>query len=1545
VIFSSRSSVFTACALVLSSIAVLPVSAQAASTTEYVVVNRDGSVEVQRLTSSQADNVAADASVRVVEPHTQLSINDTTTYVVNGLNQVNAAQQGDVIPGRYIVSFSSTAASAVAASNMPSNVVATFNNAMHGFVADLSASELAAIKANPNVLAVEPDTTMSVDASQSNATWGLDRIDQRSLPRDGSYTYSNTGRGVTAYVIDTGVYAPHSEYAGRVQSGFTSITDGKGTEDCHGHGTHVSGTIAGTTYGVAKEAQIVPVRVLGCTGSGSTSGVIAGIDWAISHHTAGVPAVANMSLGGGLSSALNSAVDRAVADGITVVVAAGNSNLDACTASPASAASALTVGASSSNDARASFSNWGSCLDIFAPGVGITSSMIGGTAATASWSGTSMASPHVAGIAALYLQLYPSAAPANVAGAIINAATPSAITDSGTGSPNRLAFMGSFTAAPVSTPSSPAAVTATAGNATVRLAWSAPVSNGGANITDYLVQYAPSNSTTTWTTFNDGVSTTLNATVSGLANGTAYSFRVAAINAIGTGAFTSPIISTPIAGAAPSAPQSLYATAGRETVSLTWNAPSSAGSAVITDYAVEYSANGGATWVRFVDAVTPTRGAVISGLTGGTNYQFRVSALNIYGVSAPSNLASATPTAFGPPSVVRSVTSSTRLLGAYVSWATPLDAGGGTISSYVVDYSTNNGQSFTGSVRMGASTRSLTLTALVGGVSHMIRVRAANEYGSSVDAITYVTPTAPTVPSEPRSLYGNVNYNAVSLYWSASLNNGGAAITNYAVEASSDNGATFARLATLSASLRSYAATNLAGGTPHIFRVVAINSVGASAPSAAVTLTPLAYTVPSAVRSASGFVSGTNAYLSWAVPLNYGGLSITGYQVFRSVDNGATWVNVANTSASIRTSTVTGLVGGVTTMFRVTATNAIGASAPSNVVSLTAALTGLATPPSAISATVNNTSVTVSWSGARSATPITDYIVEFSTNSGSSWSVYNDGVSTATSATLTNLQPNVPVAIRVRAKNSIGISAPSASITVTPRAAATAPGEPVNVSAIAGDANALIRWNAPTSNGGASILGYTATSSPAGASCTSSATNTSTPIATSCIVSGLTNGVEYTFTVTARNSVGTSPASLASNPVTPVAVTLPSEIAKSWGLDRADQRALPLDGQITRTGSGSGVNVYVVDTGVLPSHAEFGNRVVGGYSAINDGRGTADCHGHGSHVAGTVAGATYGFATAATIVPVRVLDCSGSGSNAGVIAGINWIINHHAAGVPAVANMSLGGGYDAGINDAVTRAVADGITFVVAAGNESTDACTKSPASTPAAITVGATARDDSRAYYSNAGACVDIFAAGSSITSVGIASNTASTTMSGTSMASPHVAGVAALVLGNSQSLTPAQVASVLSADATPGIITGLTSSTANTFLFQRVSSAATSNFADFADAELAQQNDVVDESSAQFDNVAEPEIEVPVVKPVAPSVVVKGAVRVGNKIRVTVTAPNGAVVKLYRNGKLAAFGKKTSFLVPKGKALKSKFHAVTNFGGALMVSNSVVYSASARR
>jgi len=283
--------------------------------------------------------------------------------------------------------------------------------------------------------------------TQACAPWGLDRIDQRTAALDGLFTPAGTGSGVRAYVVDTGIYAANTDFGSRVASGFTAVSDGRGTDDCNGHGTHVSGTIAGTTYGVAKLATIVPVRVLNCTGSGTTSAVIAGLDWVIGDHTSG-PAVLNMSLGGGYSKSLNDAVAAVVADGVTVVIAAGNSNADACTSSPASEPTAITVGATDTSDARAYFSNYGSCVDIFAPGVSILSAGISSTTAAATMSGTSMASPHVTGTAALYLALNPSATPTEVTTALQAAGTPNVVTNA-LSTNSRLLYARSFTGASV----------------------------------------------------------------------------------------------------------------------------------------------------------------------------------------------------------------------------------------------------------------------------------------------------------------------------------------------------------------------------------------------------------------------------------------------------------------------------------------------------------------------------------------------------------------------------------------------------------------------------------------------------------------------------------------------------------------------------------------------------------------------------------------------------------------------------------------------------------------------------------------------------------------------------------------------------------------------------------------------------------------------------------------------------------------------------------------------------------------------------------------
>jgi Subtilase family/Peptidase inhibitor I9 len=316
----------------------------------------------------------------------------------------------------------------------------TYHRAIKGFSVRMPEAQAAKLADDPRVAFVEEDGVVNMITTQTGATWGLDRIDQRDLPLDGNYNYNATGSGVKAYIIDTGIRATHTQIAGRVISGFTAINDGLGTNDGNGHGTHVAGTVGGSTYGVAKNVTLVAVRVLDSSGSGTNSGVISGVDFVTSDHQAGQPAVANMSLGGGISTALDTAVTNSINDGVTYAIAAGNSNVDACTTSPARVASAITVGATTITDARASFSNFGTCLDIFAPGNNITSSWNTSDTATNTISGTSMATPHVTGVAALFLETNPTASPASVTAAIVNNATLNKVTSAGTGSPNRLLF-------------------------------------------------------------------------------------------------------------------------------------------------------------------------------------------------------------------------------------------------------------------------------------------------------------------------------------------------------------------------------------------------------------------------------------------------------------------------------------------------------------------------------------------------------------------------------------------------------------------------------------------------------------------------------------------------------------------------------------------------------------------------------------------------------------------------------------------------------------------------------------------------------------------------------------------------------------------------------------------------------------------------------------------------------------------------------------------------------------------------------------------------
>ena len=362
-----------------------------------------------------------------------------TTTLADAEAPLMAATAGRPIPGEYIVVFNDDVNDAPGLSRRlagehGAEIRFTYSAVIKGFAATLPERAVAALRNNPNVAYIEEDQEVHASVTQSGATWGIDRIDQRSRPLSGTYTYNSTGSGVRAYIIDTGIQTSHSQFGGRASNVYDAF--GGNGQDCNGHGTHVAGTVGSATYGVAKGALLRGVRVLNCSGSGSNSGVIAGMDWVRVNHIK--PAVANMSLGGGLSTATNTAANNLASAGVFLAVAAGNENQNACNVSPASAANVVTVASSTSSDAKSSFSNYGSCVEVYAPGSSITSTWLSGSTRTIS--GTSMASPHVAGVGALYKASFGDASYSTIRSWIINNATSGVITGNPSGTPNRLLY-------------------------------------------------------------------------------------------------------------------------------------------------------------------------------------------------------------------------------------------------------------------------------------------------------------------------------------------------------------------------------------------------------------------------------------------------------------------------------------------------------------------------------------------------------------------------------------------------------------------------------------------------------------------------------------------------------------------------------------------------------------------------------------------------------------------------------------------------------------------------------------------------------------------------------------------------------------------------------------------------------------------------------------------------------------------------------------------------------------------------------------------------
>jgi len=444
----------------------------------------------------------------------------------------SAAPESEVIPGQYIVTFADSVSDVPGlakriAAQYGHEPLFTYESAIKGFAAELPEQAIEGLSHNPQIERIEQDQVARLAGTETGATWGLDRIDQHGLPLDGSYSYGTDGAGVSVYIIDTGIRTSHTDFGGRAFGAYTAVSDGNGTSDCNGHGTHVAGTVGGTLYGVAKAVKLYSVRVAGCTGSGAVSGLLSGLDWVTKNRV--LPAVANMSIEAGLSSTLNSAVVTLINAGVVVAVAAGNDASNACNYSPGSTPQAITVGASADFDAMSGFSNSGSCVDLFAPGQNIRSASYASDTGSVVLSGTSMATPHVAGVAALYLAANPTATPAAVASAIVNGATTNVLSDVPAGTVNLLLYSGisSEQSAPVPAAPSPAAVSVTASTTSLNVGSTVPLTATVLDSQGHVI----SGATVTWSTSGAGVvavssSGTATGIAAGLANVTATSGSV-----------------------------------------------------------------------------------------------------------------------------------------------------------------------------------------------------------------------------------------------------------------------------------------------------------------------------------------------------------------------------------------------------------------------------------------------------------------------------------------------------------------------------------------------------------------------------------------------------------------------------------------------------------------------------------------------------------------------------------------------------------------------------------------------------------------------------------------------------------------------------------------------------------------------------------------------------------------------------------------------------------------------------------------------------------
>lgn len=670
------------------------------------------------------------------------------------------------------------------------------NGPSAGVVAKLDSAEVATLAQDSSLVISKDAPVKALGTELYPPSWGLDRIDQAHLPLDSRFNYpSSMGAGVRIYIVDTGV-TPMDEFgagSSRLISGYSTVNDSNGTLDCNGHGTHVAGIAASATYGIAKLATVVPVRVLDCQGNGTTSSVIDGLNWIMNNNPSG-PAVVNLSLSGDYNAALNSTIDTMASRGFVVTVAAGNDDKDACGYSPSSAAAALTVGATDQTDTRSSFSNWGNCLDIFAPGSSITS-LYKAPGYTSIMSGTSMAAPHAAGVSALYLAENPGAGPAQVSAALLSAAHPGVI-NPGAGSPDKMLQI--VTQTLPGTPGAPTASGIRTGSA--MLSWSP---GGGGAATSYTLQWRVAGGQ-----WNQVQTSSPSYNLTGLAANTTYQAFVTANNSSGSSNPTS--TSTFTTSPMPSSPLNLRQTsASASSIELGWDIPSVAAN-VIDGYALEYSADG-SSWTAGPSPLTTV--ASLTSLSQGS-YQVRVAAVTD-GKKGPWAYLSAA-TGLVPDKINTLTYSNPSFTSVTLAWTSGYSLS--PVSSYELE--TVNGSA----MRTFTAARSpYLISGLTPGGVYQIRVRALNSYGPGAwsDAVTVALPS---VPGAPQSLNAQAaSSSSVNLTWAPPAN-GSEYVTGY--QAYVSQGSSWTLACSTQAWGRSCSVGGLSADTRYYFKVNALYSDG-----------------------------------------------------------------------------------------------------------------------------------------------------------------------------------------------------------------------------------------------------------------------------------------------------------------------------------------------------------------------------------------------------------------------------------------------------------------------------------------------------------------------------------------------------------------------------------------------------------------------------------------------------------------------------------------------------------------------------------------------